>query len=101
MLKDDIEALVSAGASADRTAAREAYARLRVNAWVKQGILIGVRFGDTVDMSLNDDRPWPFFDKDTLPLRRFGGAADGVRIVPGGSSVRDGAFIAPGVICMP
>jgi len=123
MLKDDIEALASAGASADRTVAREAFARLRaelsagrvraaekdaaspsgwrVNAWVKQGILIGFRFGDTVDMSLTADRPWPFFDKDTLPLRRFGGAADGVRIVPGGSSVRDGAFIAPGVICMP
>jgi 2,3,4,5-tetrahydropyridine-2-carboxylate N-succinyltransferase len=47
-------------------------------------------------------RPWEFFDKDTLPLRRFEkGAKSGIRIVPGGSSVREGAYIGPGVICMP
>jgi 2,3,4,5-tetrahydropyridine-2-carboxylate N-succinyltransferase len=49
-----------------------------------------------------DHGRWPFFDKDTLPLRKFpAGAAECVRIVPGGSSVRDGAYLAPGVICMP
>jgi 2,3,4,5-tetrahydropyridine-2-carboxylate N-succinyltransferase len=54
-------------------------------------------------MSLaHDDRRWPFFDKDTLPLRPFpAGAQSGVRIVPGGSAIRDGAYVASGVICMP
>src|SRR5438132_7723636 len=47
-----------------------------------------------------DHGRWPFFDKDTLPLKRLS-ASDGARIVPGGSSVRDGAFLARGVICMP
>ncbi len=47
-----------------------------------------------------DHGKWPFFDKDTLPLHRFD-VASGVRIVPGGSSVRDGAYLAPGVIAMP
>jgi len=70
-----------------------------VNAWVKQGILLGFRFGDTTDASMDHGR-WPFYDKDTLPLKRLSAAA-GVRIVPGGSSVRDGAYIGAGVICMP
>jgi 2,3,4,5-tetrahydropyridine-2-carboxylate N-succinyltransferase len=70
----------------------------RVNEWVKRGILLAFRFGDTVDMTVDHGR-WPFFDKDTLPLKRFAGGA--VRIVPGGSSVRDGAFVGKGVICMP
>jgi len=71
----------------------------RVNAWVKQGILFGFRFGQVVDMSADHGR-WPFFDKDTLPLKRLAVDA-GVRIVPGGSTVRDGAFIGQKVICMP
>ena len=70
----------------------------RVNEWVKRGILLAFRFGDTVDMTVDHGR-WPFFDKDTLPLKRFAGA--GVRVVPGGSSIRDGAYIGKGVICMP
>ncbi len=64
--------------------------------WVKQGILLGFRFGDLVEMS----EGLPFYDKDTMPLKRPGAGA-GIRIVPGGSSVRDGAFVAKGVICMP
>ena len=71
----------------------------RVNTWVKQGILLGFRFGDIVDMSADHGR-WPFFDKDTLPLKRLD-AASGVRVVPGGSTVRDGAYLGRGVICMP
>jgi 2,3,4,5-tetrahydropyridine-2-carboxylate N-succinyltransferase len=71
----------------------------RVNAWVKQGILVGFKFGQVVDMSADHGR-WPFFDKDTLPLKRLAVDA-GVRIVPGGSTVRDGAFIGQKVICMP
>src|SRR5438128_5828144 len=121
-LESDINALAAAGAAADRDAARAAFARLRavlssgavraaepdrssplgwrVNTWVKQGILLGFRFGDTVDVSMDHGR-WPFYDKDTLPMKKFPAGAAGVRIVPGGSSVRDGAFIAPGCICMP
>ena len=107
-LAAEVEALSAAGASSDRQAAREAFARLRaqlsagevraaepdsstptgwrVNTWVKQGILLGFRFGDVADMSADHGR-WPFFDKDTLPLKRLD-ARSGVRVVPGGSTVR-------------
>jgi 2,3,4,5-tetrahydropyridine-2-carboxylate N-succinyltransferase len=71
----------------------------RVNVWVKQGILLGFRHGDIVDMGVAKGR-WNFFDKDTLPLKQFD-PASGVRIVPGGSAVRDGAYVGRGVICMP
>jgi len=120
-LQSEIADLVAAGASADRDAARAMFARLRealssgqvraaepdasapagwrVNAWVKQGILLGFRFGDIVDMGVAKGR-WSFLDKDTLPMKRIE-PASGVRIVPGGSSVREGAYLAPGVICMP
>jgi 2,3,4,5-tetrahydropyridine-2,6-dicarboxylate N-succinyltransferase len=120
-LEAEIQALVAAGAAADRDLARAAFAQLRdalssgrvraaepdarspigwrVNAWVKQGILLGFKFGDTADVSMDHGR-WPFYDKDTLPLKRFASGA-GVRIVPGGSSVRDGAYLGAGVICMP
>ena len=70
----------------------------RVNPWVKRGILLAFRFGNTIDMTT--DGRGLFFDKDTLPLKPLG-TASGVRIVPGGSSVRDGAFLGRGVICMP
>jgi 2,3,4,5-tetrahydropyridine-2-carboxylate N-succinyltransferase len=70
-----------------------------VNAWVKRGILLGFRFGDIIDMSADHGR-WPFFDKDTLPLKSIG-AWSAVRVVPGGSTVRDGAWLGRGVICMP
>src|SRR5271169_4516379 len=71
----------------------------RVNAWVKKGILIGFRIGSMVDMSINPVRQ-RWFDKSTFPVRHIG-AGDGVRIVPGGSSIRDGCFIGKGVTCMP
>lgn len=71
----------------------------RVNTWVKKGILLGFRIGGIVDMSVNSTRQ-PFFDKSTYPVRRFT-AQDGVRIVPGGSSIRDGCYIGRGVTCMP
>jgi len=71
----------------------------RVNAWVKKGILLGFRIGQIVDMSVDPARQ-PFFDKSTYPVKKF--AADaGVRIVPGGSSIRDGCYVARGVTCMP
>jgi 2,3,4,5-tetrahydropyridine-2-carboxylate N-succinyltransferase len=71
----------------------------RVNAWVKKGILLGFRLGQVVDMSVDPVRQ-PMFDKATFPVRRMT-PADAVRIVPGGSSIRDGCFIGRGVTCMP
>jgi len=71
----------------------------RANAWVKKGILLGFRMGKIVDMSIDAERQ-PFFDKSTYPVKTF--AADsGVRIVPGGSSIRDGCYVGRGVTCMP
>ena len=120
-LRESIEALFADGQNANRSSARRAFEELRrslssgsiraaepdgtvasgwrVNAWVKQGILLGFRFGDVVDMSVDRGR-LPFYDKDTMPLKQLTPAA-GIRIVPGGSSIRDGAYIAAGVICMP
>jgi 2,3,4,5-tetrahydropyridine-2,6-dicarboxylate N-succinyltransferase len=120
-LQENIDRLASAGPEAPREEARHAFAALRaalsdgsvraaepepsapggwkVNAWVKRGILLGFRFGDIIDMSADHGR-WPFFDKDTLPLKSIG-AWSAVRVVPGGSTVRDGAWIGRGVICMP
>ena len=120
-LQQEISELFEQGSSASKEAARAAFARLRdelgagrvraaepdpaspsgwrVNVWVKQGILLGFRFGDIIDMSVATGR-WPFFDMDTMPLKTLA-AASGVRIVPGGSSIRDGAYLGPGVICMP
>jgi len=117
----EITALFEQGSAAPKDAARAAFLRLReelaagrvraaepdpsaptgwrVNVWVKQGILLGFRVGDLADMTVDHGR-WPFFDKDTMPLKKFT-AASAVRIVPGGSSIREGAYVAPGVICMP
>ena len=71
----------------------------RVTPWVKQGILLGFRMGAMVDMSVDRARQ-PFLDKATYPVKQFS-VDDGVRIVPGGSSIRDGCFIGRGVTCMP
>jgi 2,3,4,5-tetrahydropyridine-2,6-dicarboxylate N-succinyltransferase len=120
-LEEEIEALADVGDAVDRERARDAFGRLRfalsagevraaepdasapagwrVNAWVKRGILLGFRTGETIDVSMDHGR-WPFFDKSTLPLKAFTVSA-GVRIVPGGSSVRDGAYVGQKVICMP
>jgi 2,3,4,5-tetrahydropyridine-2-carboxylate N-succinyltransferase len=71
----------------------------RVNAWVKQGILLGFRLGELSKMGADTDT-LSYIDKDTFPARHFT-LADRVRVVPGGSSVREGAYVAPSVICMP
>lgn len=81
-----------------RAAEKTAAGKWQVNAWVKQGILLGFRMGSITDMS--GENGLRFFDKDTYPLRPMT-VAENVRIVPGGSSIRDGAHIAPGVVCMP
>jgi 2,3,4,5-tetrahydropyridine-2,6-dicarboxylate N-succinyltransferase len=83
----------------------------RVNAWVKRGILLGFRLGSLQDMPapgryfLETGVPLPapvlsYVDKDTYPVRHLT-TADGVRVVPGGSSIRAGAYVARGVVCMP
>jgi 2,3,4,5-tetrahydropyridine-2,6-dicarboxylate N-succinyltransferase len=71
----------------------------RTNAWVKKGILLGFRMGKVVDMSVDRVRQ-PFFDKDTYPVKAVNVASQ-VRIVPGGSSIRDAAYVGRGVTCMP
>src|SRR5690242_1134478 len=77
-------------------AAEKKDGRWTVNAWVKQGILLGFRLGALADMSAG----LSFVDKDTFPARQFA-LGDNVRVVPGGSSVREGAYVAASVICMP
>ncbi|HTM27156.1 MAG TPA: 2,3,4,5-tetrahydropyridine-2,6-dicarboxylate N-succinyltransferase [Vicinamibacterales bacterium] len=122
-LSSAIERLAASGPDASRDEARQIFATLRsalsngsiraaepdpsspsgwrVNAWVKRGILLGFRFGTSVDFHLaGSHERWPFIDKDTLPLKPIS-PDSGVRIVPGGSSVRDGAYLGRGVICMP
>jgi 2,3,4,5-tetrahydropyridine-2,6-dicarboxylate N-succinyltransferase len=71
----------------------------RVNGWVKKGILLGFRMGALVDMSIDSQRQ-PWFDKATYPVKRLT-PGDGVRIVPGGSTIRDGVYVGSGVTCMP
>src|SRR5439155_8016587 len=71
----------------------------RADAWVKKGILLGFRMGAIIDMSIDPARQ-PFIDKSTYPVRSVT-LTDGVRIVPGGSSIRDASYIGRGVICMP
>jgi 2,3,4,5-tetrahydropyridine-2,6-dicarboxylate N-succinyltransferase len=116
-LKSAIERLSSAGAVERNPEAREIFLDLReqltqgkiraaekidgkwrVNVWVKQGILLGFRLGELTETGT--DSALSFVDKDTFPARRFT-VADLVRVVPGGSSVREGAYVAPSVICMP
>jgi 2,3,4,5-tetrahydropyridine-2-carboxylate N-succinyltransferase len=120
-LADEITSLFEQGASASKQQARDAFTRLRgelsagrvrsaepdpsspsgwrVNAWVKQGILLGLRWGDIVDVGVGKGR-WPFLDKDTLPLKPLN-VSSRVRVIPGGSSIRDGAYLGTGVICAP
>jgi len=120
-ISQTISELFAQGDAASKDAARETFGQLRaeltagrirvaepdassptgwrVNVWVKQGILLGFRFGDIVDMGIGRGR-WPFFDKDTLPLRSLD-MSSSVRLVPGGSTVRDGVYLGAGVVCMP
>ena len=70
----------------------------QVNTWVKKGILLAFRIGKLTEFPGMEN--FPFFDKDTLILKKFS-MDDNVRIVPGGSAIRDGAYMAPGVVMMP
>jgi 2,3,4,5-tetrahydropyridine-2-carboxylate N-succinyltransferase len=92
----ELKAALNAGRV--RAAERQADGTWRANAWVKAGILLGFRLGRIQPAATGT--PFPFYDKDTYPLRRVG-MEDGIRIVPGGSAIRDGCYVAPGVVCMP
>jgi len=81
-----------------RAAEKTANGEWLVNSWVKQGILLGFRMGKLTDISAGSGLK--FFDKDTYPIRPTR-IEENIRIVPGGSSIRDGAYIAPTVVCMP
>lgn len=80
-----------------RAAEKKTDGSWQANAWVKRGILLGFRLGRIARMNSG---PFPFYDKDTFPLRAVG-LSDGIRVVPGGSAVRDGCFIGSAVVCMP
>ncbi len=71
----------------------------RVNSWVKKGILLGFRLSTIIDMSI-DTSKMPFFDKASYPVRQMT-IEDGVRILPGGSTIRDGCYVGRGVACIP
>lgn len=87
-----------------RAAERDEHGAWNAVSWVKQGILLGFRIAQVVDMTayVTEGAPARFFyfDKQTFPPRGFD-LTDGVRIVPGGSAIRRGAYVAPGVVCMP
>lgn len=116
-LRHEVEARTAPDAPEDREADRAAVADLlaalgrgdvrsaepgedgwQAVPWVKSGILLAFRSGSTVEM---DGGPFDFFDRDTLPLRETDGVAENVRIVPGGTSVRAGAYLGRGVVMMP
>ena len=99
---EELLGLLESGAV--RAAERDPAGDWHAVAWVKRGILLGFRVGNVVDMSLGSategSARFSFFDKDTYPSRVFA-LGDGIRIVPGGSTIRRGAFVARGVVCMP
>jgi 2,3,4,5-tetrahydropyridine-2-carboxylate N-succinyltransferase len=100
-----VEALLGALEAGElRAAERDQSGEWRAVPWVKQGILLGFRVGDVIDMTAYTHEGAParffYFDKNTVPPRGFD-LTDGVRIVPGGSTIRRGAYVAPGVVCMP
>jgi 2,3,4,5-tetrahydropyridine-2-carboxylate N-succinyltransferase len=70
----------------------------KINHWVKKGILIGFKIGKLTDISINEN--FVYYDKSTFPLKKIS-LSDNIRIVPGGSSIRDGSFVSSGVVCMP
>jgi len=69
-----------------------------VSDWVKKGILLGFRLGELIDVSMNEH--FKYYDKSTYPLKKLT-LDNQVRLVPGGSSIRDGSYVAPGVVIMP
>jgi 2,3,4,5-tetrahydropyridine-2-carboxylate N-succinyltransferase len=98
-LIDDLLTQLEAGAI--RSAERDEHGAWNAVPWVKRGILLGFQLGKLTDLSPLDGKPgFTFFDKDTYPLRALT-LDDAIRVVPGGSAIRRGAYISPGVVCMP
>jgi 2,3,4,5-tetrahydropyridine-2-carboxylate N-succinyltransferase len=96
---DDLLAALEAGEV--RAAQRDDSGEWKAVPWVKRGILLGFQVGTLTDMSQDGATPvFRFFDKDTYPPRRLT-LSDGIRVVPGGSTIRRGAYVAAGVVCMP
>jgi 2,3,4,5-tetrahydropyridine-2-carboxylate N-succinyltransferase len=91
-----LKAALNAGTA--RAAERDAAGVWRTNAWVKSGILLGFRLGTVTPVARGG--PFPYYDKDTWPLKQLS-LADGVRIVPGGTSIRDACYLAPGTVVLP
>lgn len=117
-LKKEIERLYESSAEGEQERAREVFEefihlldrgkiraaeptghRWIVHPWVKKGILLGFRLGKIQEYSLSSS--WRFFDKDTYPLKEIDGRADHIRVVPGGSAIRRGAYLGPQVVVMP
>src|SRR5215469_7347437 len=104
--RDVIDDLLAALESAVvRAASRNPEGRWEAVPWVKRGILAAFRLGVLTDLSPRENTgehvpPFTFIDKDTLPARGFT-VDDGVRIVPGGTTIRRGAHVSRGVVCMP
>jgi 2,3,4,5-tetrahydropyridine-2,6-dicarboxylate N-succinyltransferase len=103
--REVVDALLDALEAGEvRSAERAADGTWKAVPWVKRGILFGFRLGRLADMSVpglpGRGRSFPFFDKDVYPLRELR-IEDNVRVVPGGSSIRRGAYVATGVVCMP
>ncbi len=92
---NEFKALLNKG---EIRAAEKFNGQWKVNSWVKKGILLGFRLGKLVDVSI--DEHFHYFDKETFPLKKLT-VNDNVRVVPGGSSVRDGSYVAKGVVIMP
>lgn len=96
---DDLLSALEAGEV--RAAERDDSGEWKAVPWVKRGILLGFQVGTLTDMSQDGATPvFRFFDKDTYPPRRLT-LSDGIRVVPGGSTIRRGAYVAAGVVCMP
>jgi 2,3,4,5-tetrahydropyridine-2-carboxylate N-succinyltransferase len=104
--REDVDRLLTLLESgAVRSAQRDEHGTWRAIPWVKRGILVGFRLGKIVDMTVigtrgDEGAMFSFFDKDTFPLRALD-TTDGIRVVPGGSAIRRGAYLASGVVCMP
>ena len=96
--KSAVEELLAGLDSGKYRAAEKTGDNWQVNTWVKKGILLAFRFGQITDQSI--DKNFKFFDKHNIPLRQMS-LDDKVRIAPGGSSVRRGSYLAPGVVIMP
>ena len=96
--RDLMEAFLDDLDSGKIRAAEQENGQWKVNSWVKKGILAGFRLGVLVDQSI--DKQFRFFDKDIFTLKSLD-LNSGVRLVPGGSAIRRGAYVASGVTCMP